>query len=443
MLRARTMVVYLGIAAALTACQGGTKENADDTARLAEAGMNGIAESYVKLVLAIGEHDAAYVDAYHGPPQWRTAEKMSKRPLDLIHAEATMRKGEVDALAVSGADAMLSLRKEYLSKQLGALIAYVDILGGKTMRFDEESEALFDAVAPTHDSAYFQSALDQLDQALPGEGTVQERYEHFRKQFYIPEEKLDAVFEAAIDECRKRTLARMSLPENERFEIEYVGDKPWSGYNWYKGNSYSLIQVNTDFPISISRAIDLACHEGYPGHHVYNLLLENRLYRQRGWVEFSIYALFSPQSLIAEGSANFGIEVAFPKDERVTYEREVLFPLAGLDPSQAERFYQVQELIDRLSYAGNEAARGYLDGDMTSEVAQEWLTRYALMTSDRAAQRIKFIDTYRTYVINYNLGKDLVRAYIEGNGGTSSAPDRRWEIFADLLSSPRLPSGLN
>ena len=104
----------------------------------------------------------------------------------------------------------------------------------------------------------------------------------------------------------------VELPPDESFTVEYVTNKSWSGYNWYQGNFRSLIQVNTDLPIYIDRAIDLACHEGYPGHHVYNALLEKRLVRDRGWVESSVYALFSPQSLIAEGTANYGIEVTFP-----------------------------------------------------------------------------------------------------------------------------------
>ncbi|HSE63446.1 MAG TPA: hypothetical protein VLG15_07510, partial [Thermoanaerobaculia bacterium] len=62
--------------------------------------------------------------------------------------------------------------------------------------------------------------------------------------------------------------------------------------------------------------------------------------------------------------------------------------------------------------------------------------------ADRAAQRVRFFDQYRSYVINYNLGKDLVRQYVESNGGTPDDPRKRWEVFARLLSSPRLPSGL-
>ena len=175
---------------------------------------------------------------------------------------------------------------------------------------------------------------------------------------------------------------------------------------------------------------------------MYNTLLEAHLARERRWIEFTVYALFSPQSLIAEGTANFGIEVAFPGEERTAFEGATLFPLAGLDPAETERYYDVHRLTGVLNYAHNEAARGYLNGTMSRSQAEEWLVTYALKSAGRAAQRVRFIDVYRSYVINYNLGQDLVRQYIEGRGGTSDTPSRRWEEFRALISSPRLPSGL-
>ena len=216
--------------------------------------------------------------------------------------------------------------------------------------------------------------------------------------------------------------------------------KSWSAYNWYKGNFTSLIQVNTDLPVTIDRALDLACHEGYPGHHVYNVLLEQHLVRDRGWVEFSVYPLFSPQSLIAEGTANYGIAVAFPGVARTTFERETLYPLAGLDPSTAERYSAVQKAVDELTYAGNEAARRYINGQADRAATAAFLRQWAMMPADRAEQRVKFFDDYRSYVINYNLGRDLVAAYIERAGGTPDQPDVRWREFGKLISSPRLPS---
>ena len=150
------------------------------------------------------------------------------------------------------------------------------------------------------------------------------------------------------------------MPSNESFVLEYVNNKPWSGYNWYKGNYQSVIQINLDLPILIDRAIDLACHEGYPGHHVYNMLLEKNLYRDKGWVEISLYPLYSPQSLIAEGSANYGIDMSFPGSEGAAFAKQALVPLAGLDPSQVELYFKTLSLKSQLNYARNEAARGLL-----------------------------------------------------------------------------------
>jgi hypothetical protein len=406
--------------------------------------MNSLAERYVKLVLAMGQHDADYVDAYYGPPEWRKEADASKRPLADIDADAAALLRELASSKPPAAgDELTGLRHQYLTRQLEALRARVAMLTGTRMKFDEESKALYDAVAPTQTEADFERILAELERKLPGPGPLISRLDAFRDRFIISRERLDDVFKAAIDGCRSRTVKHIDLPAGESFTVEYVTGKSWSGYNWYQGNYRSIIQVNTDLPVRMSRAIDLACHEGYPGHHVYNVLLEKHLVRDRGWIEFTVYPLFSPQSLIAEGTANFGIEVAFPKQERVEFERRVLFPKAGLDPQMAARYYEIHDLVDRLSYAGNEAARRYLNGEIDAKAAADWLVRYAMTSRPQAEQRVRFFDQYRSYVINYNLGKDLVAAYIESRGGTENNPERRWEEFEKLISSPRLPSALN
>ena len=411
--------------------------------------MDRIAEQYVKLVLALGQHDADYVDAYYGPPEWKKDTSATKIDLDTIAARAqalildiARERSGMRTPTPGGDDEMMALRVQYLDRQLSALSARVRMLKGERLSFDEESRALYDAVAPTFPDSHFQEILDRLDKRFAGSGPLVERYDAFRRSFVIPRDKLDSVFQRAIQACRERTLGHMKLPPDERFTVEYVTNKSWSGYNWYQGGYRSLIQVNTDLPVYIDRAIDLACHEGYPGHHVYNVLLEKHLVKDRGWIEFTVYPLFSPQSLIAEGTANFGIEVAFPGKDRAEFERAGLFPLAGLDASRAAEYYDVQALIDQLSYAGNEAARRYINKQIDATQAAAWLERYALMPRDRAAQRVRFFDQYRSYVINYNLGKDMARRYIESRGGTAAAPEKRWAEFERLISSPRLPSGL-
>jgi hypothetical protein len=406
----------------------------------ASAILDAAGERYAKLVLALGERDADYVDAYYGPAAWRDEAKSARKTLEQIRAEATGVLGELQKARPT--EEQNQLRQTYQIHQLQALLARIAILTGTRMSFDEESKALYDAVAPHHDDGYFASVAADLDKEVPpGPGTLIDRYQTFRQEFVIPANKLDAVFRKAIEVARERTLAHLRLPAEENFAVEYVQDKPWSGYNWYKGNYRSLIQVNTDLPIYIDRALDLAGHEGYPGHHVYNVLLEKNLVHDRGWVEFSVYPLYSPQSLIAEGSANYGVDVLFSKPERVIWERDNLFPLAGIPAARADAYYRVLALLEKLAYADNEAARRYLEGLFTFEQTAAWLQKFALATPERAAQRVRFIDKYRSYVINYNLGKDLVRAHVESSTPAGNIA-LRWQVFGELLSSPRLPSSL-
>ena len=405
---------------------------------------NAAAETYVRLVLALGQHDQNFVDAYYGPPTLRQEAGRDAWTLAEINKRAAVLEVDLRRLpALTGAPAdveLHTLRRAYLARQLNALRARVSMLQGKRYPFDEESRELYDAVAPQNTEASFQAAIDAISARIGGAGDLPARYAAFRQAFVIPPDKLDAVFTAAIAECRRRTREHLTLPEGESFTVAYVKDKPWSAYNWYKGNFTSLIEVNTDLPVFIDRALDLACHEGYPGHHVYNTLLEQHLVKARGWIEFSVYPLFSPQSLIAEGTANYGIQVAFSDADRRAFERATLFPLAGLDPSRADEYYDVLALAKQLSYAGNEAARGYLDGRMDAARAADWLVRYAMNTPAQAAQRVKFFDTYRSYVINYNLGEDMVRAWVERRAAGDAVT--RWQVFGELLSSPRLPSNL-
>jgi hypothetical protein len=406
--------------------------------------FNSLAEKYVRLGLTIGQYDPDFVDAYYGPDSLKPAgTKLVRFPKDsLLTAVNTLQEECKNYLESAQTNDTLRARAHWMSRQLNAFAERIKIFTGSFSSFNEEIKQLFSVVPPVYTESHFRSLVGRLDTLLPGKGSIPQRMQQLSVKFTIPKEKVDTVFKTAIEEARKRTRARYQLPSNESFVLEYVNNKPWSGYNWYKGNYQSIIQINLDLPILIDRAIDLACHEGYPGHHVYNMLLEKNLYRDKGWVEISLYPLYSPQSLIAEGSANYGIEMSFPGTEGAAFAKKTLVPLAGLDTLHVELYFKALTLKSQLNYARNEAARGLLNGTMTEKEALRWLTEYCLMSNVLAEKSISFIRKHRSYVICYNYGQDLVKNYIESRGGTPSDPDKRWKLFGWLLSNPVTPVDL-
>ena len=429
------LALIVSCALGVTACQQGTPPAVDSTAVVP---MEEIAQRYVKLVLGVGEHEAGYVDSYYGPEEWQAAVEADSPDLAALRSEATALRA-----ALKDHEATVSLEKKrlaFMDKQLIAIHTRVRMLEGEKFSFDEETRLLYDAVSPSVTEAQLDASLRKLDKLLPGEGSVQERYVTFRKQFIVPTERVSIVFDAAIAGCKAETVKYVHLREGEKFTTEYVTDKPWSAYNWYQGNANSLIQVNTDLPFFVEQAIQIGCHEGYPGHHVLNAIFEQKLVEERGWVEFSVLPLFSPLALLMEGTAVLGIDMAFPGEARTTFEVGTLYPLAGLNTESAKAYVDARSLKRNMRYARIEGARRYLDGYMSREDAIAWNMKYRLVTYDRAEQLVRFTETYRGYVINYVLGEDLAADYVTRHGGAE--PTARWEAYETLLSSPMTASML-
>ena len=402
-----------------------------------------IAEEYVRLVLQVGQYDSAVVDAYFGPEEWKPNEqKEAIFPEETLVNSANYLLSKCKTLLESKKSNFNIRRVEMLQKQLIALRTKVQIIGGKTYSFDEEAELLYDAEPPFYPLIYFDKLLDEMDQLLNGDEVLSSRYTKFMEQFIIPKNMLDSVFSVATGESRAITKQYLDLPTQENFVLEYVNDKVWSGYNYYQGDSQSLIQINTDFPIHIDRAIDLASHEGYPGHHIYMVLLDQNLVNTKGWMEYSVYPLFSPLSFISEGNANYGIDMVFPGEKRLSFERDVLFPIVRISKKKAQKFHTVQELKAKLKYAENEIARRYLNGVIGKEEAILMIETYLLFSPKKAIQRLNFIETNRNYVINYNLGRDQVANHMKLSGADPELPEKRWEIFRELLSNPYSSSTL-
>ncbi|MEO5578362.1 MAG: hypothetical protein ABIR25_04840 [Sphingomicrobium sp.] len=419
------------LATALAACQPAAPATPSDS-------LDSIARDYVQLSLTIGEKEEGYIDAYYGPPNLQAKAKAEAPKLSLpeLAKRTDALAARVAALKPDGLDAR---RAAFLAAQLIAATTRLRMMMGETLSFADEAKGLFGVAPELKPLASYDAVLARIETLVPGPGPLSMRVDAFQERFTIPAAKLKPVFDAAIAECKARTAQHIALPKGERFDMAFVTGKSWSGYNYYQGKATSRIEINTDLPIRIGRAVDLGCHEGYPGHRVLNALLEERLVKGKGWIEFSVYPLYSPQSLIAEGSANYGIDLAFPGPERLEYETNTLYPLAGLPTADAGRYAGLQDAMKALAGARFTIARELLEGRIDEAEAVRLIQRYQLVSPERAKQSVAFTKQYRSYVINYGLGQDMVRADVERAGGS---PQARWKRMEQLLSEPTLPSDL-
>lgn len=69
-------------------------------------------------------------------------------------------------------------------------------------------------------------------------------------------------------------------------------------------------------------------------------------------------------------------KVAFPGKQQVAFEKEVLYPLAGIDPSLSEKYSEVQGLVAQLAHADNLVAQKFLDKEITRDQAVALLSEY-------------------------------------------------------------------
>src|SRR5689334_5290187 len=100
--------------------------------------LDAVAEQYVRLVLAVGQHDGDYVDAFYGPEAWRDEAAAAKVPLEPLHARALELAQQARAIPAPEHE-LEGLRRTYLVRQLEAVATRVDMLGGRRLTFDEES----------------------------------------------------------------------------------------------------------------------------------------------------------------------------------------------------------------------------------------------------------------------------------------------------------------
>jgi hypothetical protein len=393
-----------------------------------ETSVDQIGRNYLTLALNLDQHLEGFIDAYYGPPELK-AEVQSGDPQPLDRLAGDVRELQ-QAIEASDCDAQ---RKDYLTRQTRAMSAIIDNLSGQQLGFVEEVELYFDISPEMVDESQFEAAHAELEQLLPGDGSVHQRFSVWEKMLEVPWDRVLPVFERVCQEARSRTLDLFELPPGESVQWKLVQDQPWRAYNRYLGKHRSVIEVNTDLPAQVNRVLTAVAHEAYPGHHTEGAIKEYRLYEGEGWAEHAVHIL-APEGVLAEGIAENALRMIFTDADEVAFLHDELCPLAGLEIENVVKVVAVERAAAALrGVTGNAALLLHRDGKPPQEV-ERYIERWGVGAPGQVAQVMRFLQTplWRSYVFNYTVGRKLLAPLLEG-------PDRVVN-FARLLSEPFTPT---
>ena len=356
------------------------------------------AEAYVLLGLRLGRHVEGLVDAYYGPSELK--ERVDAEPL----AEAAALVEQGDALLDTLADG-------WLRDQALGLRTYAGKLAGEELRYSDEVERCYGVRPDRRGTDAYAAAHERLDELLPGDGPLTDRYQAWRRSVTLEPERVVPLLRDAAVELRRATERLVALPDSERLVVEGVGGEPWWAFNYYQGDLQSRVVVNLDVPTTAHDVVHLAGHEGYPGHHTERVLKEQLLIREQGKIEESIQMVPTPAALVAEGIAEAGPHLVTGAELRgrlaETARRH------GVD-YDADLATAVAEARQPLRHAGVDVALMIHEDGATVAEGQAYLERWALSSPEEAAHSVSFIvdPTWRAYVINYSAGRELCEAWI-------------------------------
>jgi hypothetical protein len=358
-------------------------------------------ERYLRLGLRVGRHVDGIVDAYYGPAHLA----------DEVDAAPPVEPREL----VGEAESLLGVVEDgWLRDQVAGLHTYARVLAGAAMPYADEVEGCY-GVRPRHtDESVFAAAHERLEELLPGEGSIGERFQRWEESTRVPPERVEDVLAAVMEEARAQTRALVELPEGEGVDLEIVHDKPWLAYCGYQGRLRSRIEVNVDLPQSAIAVLHLALHETYAGHHTEACVKEQHLVRERGVLEQTLFMVPTPQSLLAEGIAELAPELLLAGEGGAALAAIVRDAGAEFDLAHSLAIGRARE---PCGWAAVNAALMLYEADATDAEAQAYIERWSLARPEEGEHAVRFLrePTSRSYVLTYSAGLELCRAYVGGD----------------------------
>lgn len=393
--------------------------------------VDAVARDYVELVLGARMLDADLVAVKVPRPAELERAQAAKRDAAAIGHEAGALLARLDKLP-QGDDRLDAMRWRALRARLASLRYQLQPKDAPKVSVAEEVRRQYGFAPDFPALAGYDAALEALSTTMPGKGELSERIAAMRNAAIVPPERLEAVFQAALAECRKRTAQHIDI-QAESIELRFPDDSMFPAGAEYVGAGKSVVTVSRTIPADVDRILQTACHEVYPGHHLHYVMLDNALYRQRDWIEYAVELGSGPFVPVAEAVAEYGVGLAFPVDERVAFARDVLFPLAGLKMEHPEHWRAFIAAHSSVLGASSTVARDFLAGTIDRDEAHRLFVRYRLQTPAAADQMMKMLPVVGSYIIASDMGWYTVDRAMQGKG-----VEEQWRLLGQILREPML-----
>lgn len=386
---------------------------------------------YLLLGLRFDRLEDGFVDAYTGDAALRRQTENEPRPdPHALAARAADLRAELPSVGLAPE------RERFLEVHLRALECSGRTFAGESIGFVDEVDAYFDVRIAPGDQDDYLAAHRALAAELPGDGPLAARLNATRALEEIPPERLTECVHAFSSALRDRVRTQFALPEDETVHYEIVGDKPWSGFNYYLGGHQSKVAINSDLKQRMSNLPHLVAHESYPGHHTEHCRKEAGIVAA-GQAEQTLFLVNTPQCLMAEGLADLGLDAVVGPGWGV-WAQEIFADLGlRFDGARAERLRNASAQL--LSVRQDAALLLHEQGaDVDTVVA--FLQRWLLVPAPRARQMLRFLSDplWRAYTTTYVEGYRLLHSWLDARGPEELLGAR----YLRLLDEPLVPSSI-
>ena len=258
---------------------------------MSETMLNTLAQDYLDLTLSKSRYDEIDIQWFTESPFWRRTSMRYSREYKILpdYEIGDLKHGKALRDILDESENLIGLLKAYRATAQEQELARIDyiiehvtsvhvraqLLSGQTMSYDEMTDGLYGLVAPEYDPKPMQDLLSDLQQALPGSGSVQEKIAAFRSRITVPTEHLLQVLTGATQFFHDETVRHMHVTGNSmpRVRVRALADPRSDFLSILFGYDYNHLEYERNFNTlvrwSADKIVECIGHEMEPGHLTY------------------------------------------------------------------------------------------------------------------------------------------------------------------------------